>query len=223
MARPELLIFDFDGVLADTEDLHFAAFAAALGSEGVDLRRDTYYRRYLGLPDEASIETALVDAGRAPSPSALRHLLERKRREYARRAPQARLYPGVAELLRELRLRHLLAVASGAYREEIAVVLERAGVGELFSAVVSAEDVSRGKPAPEPFLCALEAVNRAAARSLGPARCVVIEDAPLGVQAARAAGMRCIAVTTSHDRAALAAADAVIDDVLQLATSEWLA
>lgn len=223
MERPELLIFDFDGVLAETEDLHFASFAAVLGREGVELRREEYYRRYLGLPDDASIETALADAGRAAAPAALRDLVERKRQEYARRVPQARLYPGVVELLRQLHRRHRLAVASGAYRDEITVVLERAEVRDVFTAIVAAEDVSRGKPSPDPFLAALAAVNRAAALALAPARCLVVEDAPNGVAAARAAGMRCVAVTTSHDRAALAAADLVIDDVRQLATSEWLA
>src|SRR5262245_51749990 len=98
MAPPRLIIFDFDGVLADTEDLHCAALLAVLRAEGIGLTRAEYYEGYLGLPDRASLERAFAVHGRAISGAQVEGLLERKRAEYARRAAaDARLYPGAAD------------------------------------------------------------------------------------------------------------------------------
>src|SRR5262249_23271204 len=152
MPPPRLIIFDFDGVLADTEDLHCAALLAVLEAEGIHVTRAEYYERYLGLPDRASLATAFARHSRAVGTSQIETLLERKRAEYARRAAsEARLYPGAAETVRTLHAAHLLAVASGAFRDEIEPVLERGGVRPLFTAIVGAEDVRAGKPSPDPF------------------------------------------------------------------------
>lgn len=216
MQDRRLIIFDFDGVLADTEDLHCDALVATLSAEGLELTRRDYYRTYLGLPDRDSLRTAFAASGRALAPAAVETLLARKRAEYARRAPAARLYPRAAETLRALHERHVLAVASGAFRDEIEPVLERAGVLSLFAAVVGADDVRSGKPSPEPFLRALEWVNQAAAVELQAGDSLVVEDAPNGIAAAHAAGMRCVAVATSHGRDELGSADAVIDSLPDL-------
>jgi HAD superfamily hydrolase (TIGR01509 family) len=220
--RSRLLIFDFDGVLADTEDLHYAAFAAVLHRDGIELTRAEYYRRYLGLPDGVCIASSFETRLRRLSADEVEERVRHKRAEFAARAAEARLYPGVAETLRQLHPRRLLAIASGAFRDEIEGVLARGGVRDLFAAVVAAEDVREGKPAPEPFLRALDGVNRRLPAPLTPAQCVVIEDAPHGIAAARAAGMRCIAVATSHDAGVLQDAEAVIEDVTRLARSPEL-
>ena len=128
----------------------------------------------------------------------------------------AQLYPGVADTLRRLHAEFTLAIASGAFRDEIEPILERAGVRHLFAALVGADDVRTGKPSPEPFLRALEMIRHLNGATVAAGECMVIEDSPNGVQAARAAGMRCVAVTTHHDRAALAAADTIIEHVTQL-------
>jgi beta-phosphoglucomutase-like phosphatase (HAD superfamily) len=107
----------------------------------------------------------------------------------------------------------VLGIASGAFRDEIDALLAHARVQRLFTTVVAAEDVRTGKPSPEPFRQALANLNQGGVRRLQPAHCVVIEDSPYGITAAHAAGMQCVAVTTSHDRAALAAADAIISHV----------
>jgi beta-phosphoglucomutase len=150
------------------------------------------------------------------TPARIEALLAHKRAAFARRAQTAGLYSGVAETLRRLHPHFILAIASGAFRDEIEPILERAQVRPLFSAVVGADDVSRGKPAPDPFLCALRALGATHDLQVSAAECIVIEDAPRGIEAAHAAGMRCIAVTTHYDRAALAAADAVVTHVNQL-------
>jgi beta-phosphoglucomutase len=208
------LIFDFDGVLADTEGLHCAAFQAAAGSIGLAMTRDDYFRCFLGLPDRDCLNALCVRAGRQLTAAALDDLCARKRREFACLLPAAQLYTGVAGTLWRLHARFTLAIASGAYRDEIEPILLQAKVRQLFAAVVGAEDVRTGKPAPDPFLRALEEMRRRDA-VLTAAACVVIEDSPNGIAAARTAGMRCVGVTTHHDRAALAA-DLVIEHVNQL-------
>jgi len=209
------VIFDFDGVLADTEALHWAAFQEAVADRGIPLPRATYFARYLGLPDRDCLVALCADAGRPVSADDVENLFQRKRAAFARRARDADLYAGVADTLRRLHADHALAVASGAFRDEIDPILTRGGVRALFAVVVGAEDVRAGKPAPDPFL---EALRQLAAidPQLTAAVCVVVEDSPRGVTAAHAAGMRCIAVTTNHPRHALADADAVIAHVCDL-------
>jgi HAD superfamily hydrolase (TIGR01509 family) len=216
-AAVRALIFDFDGVLADTEALHCAAFQAALASVGVTLTRDDYFQRFLGLPDRDCVAAACAGAPRQVTAGELDDLCAAKRAAFARLAPAAMLYPGVTDMLRRLHRDFVLAIASGAFRDEIEPILQRAQVRELFATVVSAEDVRAGKPAPDPFLRVLDALRRPPAAPLAAAQCVVVEDSPNGIIAARAAGMHCVGVTTHHDRAALAAADAVIEHVTQLA------
>jgi beta-phosphoglucomutase len=209
------LIFDFDGVLADTEALHYAAYQAVLADIGLELSLAEYFEHCLGLPDRECLTAVCVRAGQAPDAADIGTLLACKRARFAQLAQSAALYPGVVPILRRLHQRFPLAIASGAFRDEIETILERAGVRALFAAVVGADDVRAGKPAPDPFLQAVHRLNAAGAR-LTAAECVAIEDSPRGITAAHAAGMRCIAVTTSYQRHALGAADAVIEHVSQL-------
>jgi beta-phosphoglucomutase len=215
------IIFDFDGVLADTEDLHCAAFQEVARDRGLALSRDDYYHRFLGLPDHDCIAAFCADAGPPLQVGELDRLVARKRRHFADLSATMDLYPGVATTLRRLYERFALAIASGAARDEIEAVLQRAGVQTLFGALVAAEDVVAGKPAPDPFLRALDELNRRRARPFASRECVVVEDSPAGIAAARAAGMRCIAVTTSQDRAAFGAVDAVIDGVARLRVEDF--
>ena len=209
------VIFDFDGVLADTEALHCAAYQAVLADIGIQLSPAEYFEHFLGLPDRECLTAVCVREGQTPDPADIETLLACKRACFAQLAQSAALYPGVAAVLRRLHQHFALAIASGAFRDEIETILERTGVRQLFAVVVGADDVRKGKPAPDPFLEALRALNRRGAR-LSAAECVAIEDSPRGVAAAHAAGMRCIAVTTSHERSALAAADAIIEQVTEL-------
>lgn len=211
-----LVIFDFDGVLADTEDLHRQVFDTILRELDLSLSNEEYLRSYLGLPDDACLARVLETAGRGATAAEIAALVERKRAKFAEMLPRARLYPGVPETLAELRRRTPLAIASGAFRDEIESILDGAGVRDLFAAIVSAEDVSRGKPNPDPFLRALGEVNRARAEAVAAGHCLVVEDAPHGIEAALAAEMRCVAVATNHPRASLGRAEMVLDDVTDL-------
>jgi len=203
------VIFDFDGVLADTEALHCTAFQMTATADGVTLTQGDYYTHFLGLPDRACLAALYERAGVALGAGDLDALVQRKHAHFAAISTAATLYEGVPEVLRQLHRRCPLAVASGAFHDEIELILDRAGVRDLFVALIGADDVIRGKPAPDPFLAALHVLNVRTGGTVAAAECLVVEDSPLGIAAARAAGMRCLGIATHHPPAALAA-DAVI-------------
>jgi len=207
---PRALIFDFDGVIADDEPLHLAAFQRALASDGITITREQYYARYLGFDDRSAIMEAFRDAGATPSAAQLRTVLAAKAEQFlALVRAGAPIFPGVPAFVRGAAARVPLAIASGALRHEIELILAQAGLADCFAAIVSAEDVREGKPSPEGFLLALERL-RARRTDLTPERCLVIEDSQPGLEAARRAGMRCLAVTSSYPAAALGGADLVV-------------
>lgn len=130
------------------------------------------------------------------------------------------VFPGVVEFIREAWLRYPLAVASGALRHEVELVLQHAGVRSCFQVIVAAEDVVMGKPDPEPFLKACSQLSASQVESFGPSECLVIEDSMPGVRAAHLAGMRCLAVTNSYPEARLVEADRVVHSLSGLAPQE---
>jgi HAD superfamily hydrolase (TIGR01509 family) len=127
---------------------------------------------------------------------------------------EVRICDGVVDLVRAL-AGVPLAVASGALRAEVEIVLARAGIRDAFASVVAAEDVRAGKPDPEGFLVARAALERGGG-ILPPATCLVIEDSRAGIEAARRAGMRCLAVSNSYPMSALVAADLVVETLAGL-------
>jgi HAD superfamily hydrolase (TIGR01509 family) len=207
------LIFDFNGIIVDDEPIHFELFRKVLGEEGIVLTEADYYARYLGYDDRGAFMAGFQDNHRPLDHAKLAELIERKAVYYqdAIRNHVA-IFPGVKELVSALAPILPLAVASGALRHEIQTILTTAGLIDRFKAIVSAEDVERGKPEPDIFLKALASLN---ARSNGSetihaADCVVIEDSKEGVRGARRAGMRVLAVTNSHPAEVLAEANAVV-------------
>jgi len=125
------------------------------------------------------------------------------------------IFPGVHGLVSTLARTHPLAVASGALRDEIETILKTAGLLDHFQAIVSAEDVTQGKPEPEIFLKALGALNQQKRNGVAIAAgdCVVIEDSKEGIRGARRAGMKCLAVTNSHPAELLSEADGVVNSL----------
>lgn len=195
------VIFDLDGVLIDSEPLHCRAFQEILTGYGVTLTDREYYEAYIVYSDREVLERLL------PAGAALRGALEAKERRYLElvEAGLPAFQDGLALLARTDGWR--VGLATGSLRREVELALRSLGIRERFSTIVTREDCRRGKPDPEPFL--------RAARGLGllPRRCVVIEDTAGGIQAAKAAGMTCVAVTHSCSRDSLAGADLVVDDL----------
>jgi len=214
-ARPvRAMIFDFNGVIIDDEHLHFLAFQKTLAERGHAIEEPEYLARYLGLDDRGFFTRALADRGEGLAPDAIWALVEKKALHYeAELEGHMRLVDGAVDLVRDAATRVPLAIASGARRREIELVVARAGIAQCFSAIVSADEVARGKPAPDGYLAALALLQKQHP-SLDAASCLVVEDAVNGVRAAHAAGMRAVALTSSLDAAALAEADLVVDSLV---------
>jgi beta-phosphoglucomutase len=198
------IIFDFDGVIANSEPLHFDAYARVLAREGVTLTRDDYYARYLGFDDVGAFAAIARDRGLPWTADAVGALVARKAIELeALERDTSVLFPGAADAIRRAAARVPIAIASGALAAEIRRVLRREQLDGFFTAVVSAEDTPFSKPAPEPYLHALGQLRAATAAPIAASDCVAIEDSRWGLESARAAGMRAIAVTNTYDEAAL--------------------
>jgi HAD superfamily hydrolase (TIGR01509 family) len=183
----QAVIFDMDGVLVDSEPLHFATTNLVLARRGASLDRDFYDRR-LGLPEVDFFRDVVQHLGLRETPEAL--AAERIRESLAALSgPELLPMDGALECLLLLRADgRRLALASSASRAQVALVAERFALRSVLSALVAVEEVARGKPAPDLFL---EAARRL---SVPPEECLVVEDAVTGVQAARAAGMRALAL-----------------------------
>ena len=215
------IIFDCDGVIADTEPLHFGAFQRVLEEEGILLTREQYYRDYLALDDRNCFSQVHKDRGRPLGPEQLSELITRKA-GYIEPMMRSHLliFPGVVQFMRQAFERYPMAVASGALRHEVDMVLQHAGVRELFRVVVAAEDVVNGKPHPEPFLKACSLLNATREEMIAAHECLVIEDSIPGVRAAHNAGMRCLAVTNSYPRERLDNADLVVGGLGEVSLAE---
>lgn len=199
--RTHAVIFDMDGVLIDSGAHHRAAWRALLDELGVVPAAPDYWRLTIGRP---SVEAVPLLLGRETPWAEAQRLAARKQEHYRRLASEGpALVRGVAAFVGELAARGVpRAVATSASRHDVETLLARARLLDRFAVVVAAEDVRWGKPDPEVYVLA--------ARRLGvaPERCLVFEDALVGVQAARGAGMRTIGVCTAHTESELRAAGA---------------
>lgn len=206
------VLFDFDGVLVNSEPLHFRALRDALLPEGIVIDEGTYAREYLAQDDRGAIRLALERDGQTCDRRRLAEIQARKERLFETLMPQVPFFPGARELVRALEPEVPLAIASGALSSEIERLLEAGGVRNAFSAIVGADQVSQGKPHPEPYTTAMARVA-GRARDLRPEECLVFEDSMPGIAAALAAGMKVVAVTNSYPAAKLGAAHRVVDSL----------
>ena len=216
------IVFDFDGVLANSEPLHFRAFRDGVAALGLTLTEAAYYDRYLGFDDAGAFRAMAADARVPLSGAQLSELVAQKaaRLELLERDASV-LFPGAREAIVRMAGRGLIAIASGALRAEIVRVLEREGLRSYFPVLVSAEDTALSKPDPAPYARAVELLAATSGRPVLPAQCVAVEDSRWGLQSARTAGLRTVAVSHSYPAEELAEADAVIAH-LDLLTWEFL-
>lgn len=217
MTALRALIFDFDGIIADTEPLHFGALTAVLRELSIPLTATEYYTEYLGYDDKGCFLTALRTHGREASPALIADLIGQKSERYLDMVrDHVVIFPGVSEFVRHAAEHYPLAIASGGLRHEIELILEHAGLRKEFGHITSAEDVVAGKPSPEPFLHALAGLNRGHPEAvIAPEDCLAIEDSVPGLRAAHAAGMKTLAVANTHDVSILREADAITHSLAQ--------
>ena len=216
------IVFDFDGVIANSEPLHFRAFRDVLKEAGIELRERDYYRRYLGYDDSGAFRAIGADHGRTWSHDEIATLTSRKasRMELLERDGSV-LFPGAAAAVRRAADAVPLAIASGALLAEIRRVLDAADLTHAFAAIVSAELTRASKPAPDPYQRAVALLADAMKDpALRPSDCVAVEDSRWGLESARAAGLRTVAITSSYDAAELALADLVIASVADLQVAD---
>lgn len=213
----QVIIFDFDGVIANSEPLHYAAFRHVLAEERIPLTETQYYTDYIGMDDKGCFSAILPRHRRTPSPDVITDLIQRKSTYFHQHVTQnLRLFDGVTDFIPMVAKRWPLAIVSGARRDEIELILGGAGLRDAFQTIISAEDVNEGKPNPEGFLKGLAALNRSEAHpTVQPANCLVIEDSIPGLNGALAAGMRCLAVANTHPEEQLTQADAVTDSLAE--------
>jgi len=214
--RRQAVIWDMDGVIADTAEQHYQSWVFAFQKVGASFS-PADFKAHFGQRNDIIIRDAV---GTRANPDLIQSIAEDKEvyfRDHA--AGRTIAFPGVIELLDRLeRLGILSGLASSAPLENILLILKELKIEIYFRAIVYGLEVTQGKPNPQPFLLAAQKLG------VEPAHCLVIEDAVAGVTAARSAGMKCIAVTNTHSAKDLAAADMVvstlqlvgIDDLLRL-------
>lgn len=216
------ILFDFNGVIIDDEPVQMTAYQESLGAEGITLTEQDYYGA-LGMDDVTFVRSQLERAGRAGDDDLAQRLIERKT-ELHRRAikDDLPLFPGVVSFVIAAARQFSLALVSMARRADITHVLERAGLDGLFTVLVSAEDVRAPKPDPDCYRRAFKLLDETriarGGHPLTPDQCVVIEDAPPGILAARAAGMRTLGVTNTVPEEDLRRAGA---DVVTRSLADW--
>ncbi len=218
----EVVLFDFNGVIIDDEHIKFRALHQAFKEHDIEMSEDDYFSR-LGMDDVTFVRSMYEQAGREFTDGEVRSVITRgDGLHHAEIEKSLPLFPGAETFIKALSRRYTLGIVSMSRRGAIDYVLERTGLNQRFSGIISADDVTHPKPDPDCYNQAfflIDGVRREQGHSsLTPTECLVIEDSPPGVRAARAAGMRVLGVTNTVDDAALRAAGA---EVVTADLSDW--
>lgn len=202
---PRAVVFDFNGTLSDDEPILYEIFRELFAEHGLPLSREQYFDELAGLSDPE-----IVRAWLGPDHPAVDDVIQERTRRYREIVADGSSVPAeIREAVRYTAERVPVALVSGAARVEIEPVLDAAGLAPAFTVVVSADDVRRGKPDPAGYSRALELLDG----DLGAEEVLVFEDTEAGVDAAKRAGMRVVAVLGTLDRERLRRADEIVDRI----------
>ncbi len=209
------VIFDFDGIIVDTEPIHYRAFQEILVPLGMGYSWDEYLRSYIGYDDRDAFRHLFLTKGKGLTDAGLQALIEEKGAAFQRIiASGIGPYPGVVELVRALSGDLPLGLCSGALPADIEPILGHLGIAGLFDAIVTAADVRASKPDPESYSLAVTRLAAACPGSgIKPEYCLAIEDTPAGITSARGAGLKVMAVTNSYPAEELAGADRIVSSL----------
>lgn len=209
----EAVLWDLDGVIADTGTYHCQAWQDVFGKRGVNFTEEDFMRHF-GQRNDTIVRSTL---GGSISPDELDIIAREKEENYRQQVTEniIKPLPGAIELIRSLGQHSIkMAIASSAPPENIHIIIRRLGIEDCFQAIVWGREVAEGKPSPQIFL-------RAATKlEAEPENCVVIEDSVVGVTAAKSAVMKCVAVTNSHPRNSLQEADLIVDTLEAVSVSD---
>jgi len=206
------VIWDMDGVIADTALYHFKAWQEVFQKRGVNFTEEDF-RRNFGQRNDTIIRNVL---GEGLSPSEIDTIAGEKEENFRQKVSQhIKPLPGAIELIKSLKERVFsMALASSAPMENIRLIIGSLDINNCFHAIVSGKEVKEGKPSPQGFLLAAKKLG------VAPENCIVIEDAVAGVTAAKRAGMHCLAVTNTHPRVSLKEADLIVDTLEAVSVSD---
>src|SRR4051812_22769810 len=218
---PRAVLFDFDGVVVNSEPLHFQAFREVLSRQGIDLTEEEYYRDLIGFDDKGAFRHVFERRNLPLAPKTFLELMTDKSAIMVDLIHRKKLeaLPGVEETVRQLWRRVPLAIVSGGLREEIELMLEGVALRDCFQFIIAAEDVAVGKPDPQGYLMAVERISELllktdkARKPLKAADCLVIEDAPKVIKRAGKAGFKTIGVANTYGPQQLADADWIVDSL----------
>lgn len=219
------VLFDYNGVLVDDEEVHLDAFRRVMAPLGISISRDEYWNRYLGFDDLGAFDAILRAAGQSPTQAELALLVDAKRPIYMELArANLRTFEGAAEIVTTLADQGLVGIVSGALRDEIELGLSVLCARDSVAFIISAEDTAHSKPDPEGYLLGIAAI-RARLGAHAAKRAIVIEDSLDGVQAAKAAGLICLAVCHSYSEHELrgSGADEVTQKISDITVERLLA
>jgi HAD superfamily hydrolase (TIGR01509 family) len=217
------VIFDFDGIIVDTEPLHYRAFQRILEPLGLGYSWEAYVDHYMGFDDRDGFQEAFRAGGQTLDATALDGLIRRKADAFLEIISSGvPPYPGVVALVREIAGTLPLALCSGALPSDIAPIVRQLGIDTAFDVIVTAADVAASKPDPASYRLAVE---RLAARfpengAISPQTCLAIEDTPAGIASANGAGISVVAVSNSYPAARLSGALRVVDSLAALTLSD---
>jgi len=237
------VLFDFDGIIVDSERLHFKAFSAVLEPLGKSFTWPEYIETFIGFDDRDTFRTVFPTLGNPPRPSlhsghpsaggdgvksppaegcpqggeglSLDELITKKAAAFQAllESDGAAALPGAVELIQNLSGKLPLAICSGALLEDILPILGKLGIENAFDTIVTADDTHISKPDPAPYRLAMERLAVAGTRRPAASTGLAIEDTPAGIASAKGAGLKVLAVTNSYDKEFLAKADAIVDSL----------
>ena len=216
------VIFDFDGVITDSEVLHLRAFNQSLVPYDIEITTKDYYTNYLGFSDFDCYK-ALIDNGLLKiDEKQIDGIIKKKSKIFEELTKtEGRTIEGVHEFLQMLEENNIpMAICSGSLLVEIEIMLEESGLRHYFTEIVSAEQVKKGKPHPEGFLLCLKKLNKKCRPPIAAGECIVIEDSHWGLQAGKAAGMHTIAVTNSYNAEQLSLAEKIVSHLNELTIND---
>ena len=204
------IIFDFDGIIVDSEPMHYKAFQRVLEPMGKGYSWEEYCETYIGFDDRDAFRKAFIAKGGKIHAKELKKMINEKAKVFQQliRDGEATPLPGAVELIKSIPRKLPVALCSGAWREDILPILGNLGIDNSFSVIVTAEETKKSKPHPAPYKLTLEKLGLENA-----ATAIAIEDTPAGIMSAKGAGLKVLAVTNSQDREYLLEADAVTDSL----------
>lgn len=221
---PAAVIFDFDGVIVDTEPIHYNAFQNILGPLELGYSWKEYTERYMGFDDRDAFREAFHAHGKTINEKDLKELINLKASFFEMVVQNGVTpYPGVIELLTELSKNNTaLAISSGALKTDILPILEQLNIFNLFSHITTADDVPQSKPDPASYLRAKQNLIKNFSNRLDTSTLMyAIEDTPAGIQSAKGAGLKVVGITNSYPAEKLFQADVIVKSLVELVGRPW--